>query len=79
MRDTKNLMDEGKGSMPASATNSANRYHCQAKRTGFGDYVACLEPPPQHCGYALRMGDEYLCLHPHHMEIATQAEARQRA
>ena len=58
---------------------SAPRPYCRAKRTGFGDYVACLESPPHDCGYSLRLGDEYLCLHPHHLDFAIQTEASQRA
>jgi len=79
MCDTNIPLDDGMGSAPASATTISNHGNCQAKRTGFGDYVACLEPPPHHCGYALHMGDEYLCLHPHHLEFATQTEAQRRA
>lgn len=58
---------------PANSTTP--RDHCQARRTGFGDYVVCLEPPPHDCGYALHLGDEYLCLHPHHLDFAVQTEA----
>jgi len=54
---------------PPSAT-PPNRYNCRAKHAGFGNYVVCLEPPPHHCGYALSMGDEYLCLHPHSGQFA---------
>jgi hypothetical protein len=46
MRDTRNLIVEGREPPPASAPAASSSYHCQAKRTGFGDYVACLEPPP---------------------------------
>jgi hypothetical protein len=76
MPDTKNPPDDGIGSATTNPSPAEHRHNCKAKRTGFGDYVACLEPPPQRCGYAFHMGDEYLCLHPHHLEIAAQAEAR---
>jgi len=79
MRDSKNTIADGTGSAPASPPAAAHHYDCRARRTGFGENVVCLEPPPQDCGYALHMGDEYLCLHPHHLEIVTQAEARRTA
>ena len=61
------------------AITPANQTICRARRTGVGDDVACLEPPPQNCGYAFRTGDEYLCQHPHHLEFADQTAVRQRA
>jgi hypothetical protein len=53
--------------------------HCRARRTGFGDYVTCLETPPHDCGYALHLGDEFLCLHPHHLDFAMDTGAAERA
>ena len=61
----------GSSFLPANSDSS----HCRAKRAGFGDYVICLENPPHDCGYAMHMGDDYLCLHPHHLEFAIQTEA----
>jgi hypothetical protein len=78
MADIQSPKPDGQGSALASSTTAANHY-CQAKRTGFGDFVACLETPPHHCGYAMHMGDEYLCLHPQHWEFASHTEAQKRA
>ena len=70
---------DGHGAVPASSTAASDHSNCRAKRTGFGDYVACQEPPPHLCGYSLPMGDEYLCLHPQHLELAAHTETRERA
>ena len=76
MRDTSIPNDDGNGpgSKPTSPPLVAGHDYCLARRAGFGDYVICLEPPPHYCGYALHMGDEYLCLHPHHVEFAAETE-----
>jgi hypothetical protein len=76
MRDDRIPNDAGKirGLKPTPPPPVANHDHCLARRAGFGDYVVCLEPPPHYCGYALHMGDEYLCLHPHHGEFAAESE-----
>lgn len=55
-----------------------SNYNCRGRRTGFGDYVVCLESPPHYCGYALHLGEEYLCLHPNHLAFADRTEAAQR-
>jgi hypothetical protein len=78
MADLQFPKQDAQGSAPASSTTAATNY-CQVKRTGFGDYVACLETPPHHCGFAMHMGYEYLCLHPQHLEFAAHTEAQQRA
>jgi hypothetical protein len=75
MSETNTTDDCGSESQPAPATSVSSYYQCRVKRTGFGDYVACLETPPHHCGYALHMGEEYLCLHPHHLEFAARTES----
>ena len=69
---------DGHKSTPASSPPELNHY-CRARRTGVGDFVACLEPPPHDCGYSTRAGDGYLCLHPHQLEFAAHTEARQQA
>lgn len=79
MADIQSPKPDGQEFAPASSTIASNHYNCSAKRTGFGDYVACLETPPHHCGYAMHMGDEYLCLHPQHLEFAAHTEAQKRA
>jgi len=44
---------------------------CHAVRFGrTDDIVYCLTPNPQECGFALRFGSSFLCLHPKRGEIA---------
>lgn len=66
----------GRGTDPGPPLE--NNYNCRGRRTGFGDYVVCLENPPHYCGYALHLGDEYLCLHPDHLAFADRTAAAQR-
>lgn len=78
MSDNNLPAESGAGRQPDSGLSLASNYNCRGRRTGFGDYVVCLENPPHHCGYALHLGDEYLCLHPDHLAFADRTEAEQR-
>jgi hypothetical protein len=78
MSETRMPEDVAVGSETTPARPLSNNYNCRGRRTGFGDYVVCLEPPPHHCGYALHLGDEYLCLHPDHAAFADRTDAAQR-
>jgi len=43
---------------------------CQAKLSGFGDYVDCLVAQPKRCVYALVFGEGHLCRHADRHAIA---------
>lgn len=74
MFDTILPEDDGMRSETTSPAVLSVNDTCRAKRSGFGDQVTCLEPPPHYCGYALHLGDEYLCLHPDHLVFADRTE-----
>jgi hypothetical protein len=78
MIDTEMPHDDIGGSKPTQSLTSTNNYYCRGRRTGLGDYVVCLELPPHHCGYALHLGEEYLCLHPDHLTFADRTEVANR-
>ena len=77
MSNAKTPEDDDGWPQSTPAQFPSNQPTCRARRTGFGDYVACLEEPPHDCGYALHLGEEYLCLHPHHLEFAARTQAAQ--
>jgi len=78
MADIEMRDDDSRGIEPTQSLTPTDNYYCRGRRTGFGDYVVCLEPPPHHCGYALHLGDEFLCLHPHHLDFADRTELAKR-
>lgn len=46
---------------------------CCALRFGQSDNIIyCLVKNPENCGFSLRFGSSFLCLHPKRVEIAAQ-------
>ena len=46
---------------------------CRGVRFGQSDeFVYCLTADPEGCGFSVRFGSSYICLHPKRGEIATQ-------
>jgi hypothetical protein len=66
--DGKEIADERTWRVPQIAD-------CRAVRFGHNaEIVYCLTADPQTCGFALRFGSSFLCLHPKREEIVLRTK-----
>lgn len=58
---------------PVALKVSPDINRCQALKIGFGEWVDCLMPEPQHCPHAVAFGLSFYCTHPNRAEIVARS------